>query len=87
MKNHLLQSAINPIIGSFQAQMAALSASAPVTPNRVTPNEIPVAEEIVLAELTKDRLLQIATDAGIKVAKSWTKAKLIAAIEGATAAA
>lgn len=112
--NHRLQSAINPIIGSFQAQMSACSVSATVTPSRVTPNDvdpaevinefeeqtpenaevnadgsptIPVAEEIIFSDMTKERLLQIASDAGIKVVKSWTKAKIIAAIEAETVGA
>lgn len=80
MKNiELLQSAIRPVMGSFQAQMSSALRGTSIVPPHVTlvtPNPIGSG----LSAMTKEQLIQMASDTGIKVAKSWTKAKMIEAL-------
>lgn len=48
-----------------------------------TPENAPESAEKPLADMTKAELLTLASERGIEAYESWTKAEIIAALEGA----
>jgi hypothetical protein len=96
-----LNNAISSATDGFRSQIQAMltpptpkptpwmDAAAQATATPVTPNQTGTVEDltpVVYEKMTKPQLIEIAGKRGIKVAKSWTKDRIIAALSLAVAA-
>ena len=60
--------------------LVKVEATKPTPTAQTQPTITEPAPTIDLSSMTKDELLAVATERNVKVAKSWTKAKILAAL-------